>query len=307
MKKKLFTGIVFVGLVLSVLLLVGCADKKPLVEEKATINQAQAAAPTSNKEEFTSVNPDAAFDAALRHAGIAREEAVLYGTPSIDNDDGKAHYEVKFAYNGYEFEYEIALEDGAVLKAEKEAEESVATVTEKATEKDKAPEKTEATIKEENTKNKNNNGYISVETAKQKALDNAGVKANDAVFQKAYYDFDDLVPHYEIKFNANGYEYEYEIKAADGTVIDKDVERERNSVKVTSDKNDYIGAEKAKTVSYKHAKVNAADVKFAKAELDRDDMVVHYDVEFVAGRYEYEYEINAETGKVIAFDKEIKD
>ena len=42
-------------------------------------------------------------------------------------------------------------------------------------------------------------------------------------------------------------------------------------------------------------------------ELDRDDMVVHYDVEFVSGKYEYEYEINAETGKVIAFDKEFND
>ncbi len=43
---------------------------------------------------------------------------------------------------------------------------------------------------------------------------------------KAYYDYDDLVAHYEIKFEANGYEYEYEIKAADGAIIDKDVERE---------------------------------------------------------------------------------
>lgn len=48
-------------------------------------------------------------------------------------------------------------------------------------------------------------------------------------------------------------------------------------------------------------------MKFSKAELDRDDMVVHYDVEFVAGKYEYEYEINAETGKIIAFDKEFND
>ena len=48
-------------------------------------------------------------------------------------------------------------------------------------------------------------------------------------------------------------------------------------------------------------------MKFSKAELDRDDMVVHYDIEFVSGKYEYEYEINAETGKVIAFDKEFND
>ena len=307
MKKRLFTAIVSAGLVLSVALLAGCAGEKPQVEENVTVNQAQASAPEVNKEELTSVNPDAAIDAALRHAGVAREDAVLYGTPSLDNDDGKAHYDIEFAYNGYEYEYEVAVEDGAVLKAEKEAEKAETPVTQKAPEKEKTPEKTEAPVTRENTTKKNNNGYISVEAAKQKALDNAGVKAKDAVFLKAYYDSDDLVPHYEIKFHANGYEYEYEVKAADGAILDKDVEREREPVKTTSASSNYISADKAKSVAYSHANVKAANVKYAKAELDRDDMVVHYDVEFVAGKYEYEYEINAETGKVIAFDKEFND
>lgn len=310
MKKRNLTAIVSVGLVLSVALLAGCADNKPVAQNN-NLEQAQASASASvsKSEEVTSVNPDTAIDKALKHAGVAREEAVLYGTPSLDNDDGKAHYDIEFAYNGYEYDYEIAVEDGAVLKAEKEAEKVSVPVTEKVSEKDNAPAKSESPVTKENTtkSNKNNNGYISVEAAKQKALDNAGVKAKDAVFLKAHYDYDDLVPHYEIKFYANGYEYEYEVKAADGAILDKDVERERNPVKATSDANDYISADKAKTIAYNHAGVKAANVKYAKAELDRDDMVVHYEVEFVAGKYEYEYEINAETGKVIAFDKEFND
>ena len=310
MKKRNLTAIVSVGLVLSVALLAGCADNKPVAQNN-NLEQAQASASASvsKSEEVTSVNPDTAIDKALKHAGVAREEAVLYGTPSLDNDDGKAHYDIEFAYNGYEYDYEIAVEDGAVLKAEKEAEKVSVPVTEKVSEKDNAPAKSESPVTKENTtkSNKNNDGYISVEAAKQKALDNAGVKAKDAVFLKAHYDYDDLVPHYEIKFYANGYEYEYEVKAADGAILDKDVERERNPVKATSDANDYISADKAKTIAYNHAGVKAANVKYAKAELDRDDMVVHYEVEFVAGKYEYEYEINAETGKVIAFDKEFND
>lgn len=310
MKKRNLTAIVSVGLVLSVALLAGCADNKPVAQNN-NLEQAQASASASvsKSEELTSVNPDAAIDKALKHAGVSREDAVLYGTPSLDNDDGKAHYDIEFAYNGYEYDYEIAVEDGAVLKAEKEAEKVSVPVTEKVSEKDNAPAKSEAPVTKENTtkSNKNNNGYISVEAAKQKALDNAGVKAKDAVFLKAHYDYDDLVPHYEIKFHANGYEYEYEVKAADGAILDKDVERERTPVKATSDANDYISADKAKSIAYNHADVKAANVKYAKAELDRDDMVVHYDVEFVSGKYEYEYEINAETGKVIAFDKEFND
>lgn len=298
-------------LALSAALLAGCADNKP-VEKNVSLNNAQASAPEVKSSELVSVNPDGAIDAALAHAGVAREDAVLFGAPSLDSDNGKQHYDVEFGYNGFEYEYEVAVADGAVLKAEKEPERVEAPVKEKESVKEKAPEKSEAPVSKESKNNnnngsKNNNGYISVESAKQKALEDAGVKAEDAVFLKAYYDSDDLVPHYDVKFEANGYEYEYEVKASNGAVLEKDVERERNKPAASAEANDYISADKAKSIAFEHASVKAADVKFSKAELDRDDLVVHYDVEFVSGKYEYEYEINAESGKVIAFDKEFND
>lgn len=297
MKKKIFAVLVSAVLVLSVALFAGCADNKP-VEENATLNQAQASAPTVKNGELVSINPDAAIDIALEHAGVSRENAVMFGTPSLDEENGKSHYDIEFGYNGFEYDYEVAVGNGAVLKAEKEAEKVDVTV------KDKAPEKIEAPVSKEN---KNNNGYISVEAAKQKALDDAGVKAEDAVFLKAYYDSDDLVPHFDIRFESKGYKYEYEIKASDGSVLEKDVDKERNHVNTSSESKEYISADKAKSIAYEHASVKAADIKFSKAELDRDDLIVHYDVEFVSGKYEYEYEINAETGKVIASDKEFND
>lgn len=288
---KKYAVLVSVALVLSVALLAGCAANKP-VEENATLKQAQASAPTVKSGELVSVSPDEAIDIALKHAGVSREDAVMFGAPSLDEEKGRAHYDVEFGYNGFEYDYEVAVADGSVLKAEKEAErvkESLSTKPEVPVSKD------------------NNNGYISVEAAKQKALADAGVKAEDAVFLKAYYDSDDLVPHYDVKFEANGYEYEYEVKASDGAVLEKDVDKERRPVNSAPASDDYISADKAKSLAYEHAGVKEADVKFAKAELDRDDLIVHYDVEFVAGRYEYEYEINAESGKVIASDREFND
>lgn len=294
MKRKLFAVLVSVVLVLSVALVAGCSADKP-VEENATLNQAQASAPTVKSGELVSVSPDDAIDIALKHAGVSRENAVMFGAPSLDEEKGKAHYDVEFGYNGFEYEYEVAVADGSVLKAEKEAERV------KVSEKESVPAKSEPVSKEKN------NGYISVEDAKQKALDDAGIKAEDAVFLKAYYDSDDMVPHYDVKFEANGYEYEYEIKASDGSVLEKDVDKERNPVNGASASNEYISEDKAKSIAYDHAGVKVADVKFSKAELDCDDLIVHYDVEFVAGKYEYEYEINAESGKVIAFDKDFRD
>ena len=294
MKKKVFAVLVSVVLVLSVALIAGCSAGKP-VEENATVNQAQASAPTVKSGELVSVSPDDAIDIALKHAGVSRENAVMFGAPSLDEENGKAHYDVEFGYNGFEYDYEVAVADGSVLKAEKEAERL------------KAPEKESAPAKPEPVSKENNNGYISVEDAKQKALDDAGVKAEDAVFLKAYYDSDDIVPHYDVKFEANGYEYEYEVKASDGSVLEKDVDKEIKPVNTAPVSDEYISEDKAKSIAFDHAGVKAADVKFSKAELDSDDLIVHYDVEFVAGDFEYEYEINAESGKVIASDKEFND
>ncbi len=300
MKKKVFAVLVSVVLVLSVVLLAAYAKNQP-GKENVNLNQAQASAPSVKNSEVLSVSPDEAIGAALKHAGVSRDNAVMFGVPSLDKDNGKVHYDVEFGYNGFEYDYEVAVADGSILKAEKEAERV------KVSEKESVPAKPEVPVSKENKSNNNNNGYISVESAKQKALDDAGVKAEDAVFLKAYYDSDDLVPHYDVKFEANGYEYEYEVKASDGSVLEKDVDKERKPVNSSSASKEYVSAEKAKSIAYDHASVKAADVKFSKAELDRDDLIVHYDVEFVVGNFEYEYEINAESGKVIASDKEYND
>ncbi len=287
MKKKLLAIPVTTALILTVALLVGCTANKPTTTS-AESNPAAAPDPTAQTVEAVSITPDAAIDIALKHASVPREEAVLYGIPKLDNEKGRAHYDIEFAYNGIEYEYEIATNDGTVLKAEKEKEPAPT----------KAPEKT--TRPEKPT----NNGYISVEEAKRIALENAGVKAENTVFLKAYYDADDIVPHFDVKFRTGDYEYEYEIKAADGTVLEKDVDKEKGAPTASATDANYITADEAKKLAYNHAGVAAADVKFAKAKLDRDDMIVHYDVEFVAGKYEYEYEINALTGKIIAYDKD---
>lgn len=311
MKKKLFAVLVSAVLVLSVFLVAVYAKYQP-VKDEVNLNQAQVSEPSGKSSEVASVSPDDAIDAALRHAGVARENAVLFGAPSLDKDDGKVHYDVEFGYNGFEYDYEVAVADGSVLKAEKEAERVEAPVKESVSEKPVVPEKESIPAKPEAPANKesnkeNNKGYIGVEAAKQKALADAGVKAEEAVFVKAYYDADDIVPHYDVKFEANGYEYEYEIKASDGKVIEKDVDREVKPVSNPSKQEEYISADKAKAIAYEHASVKAADVKFSKAEIDRDDLIAHYEVEFVAGNFEYEYEINAESGKVIASDKEFND
>lgn len=51
--------------------------------------------------------------------------------------------------------------------------------------------------------------------------------------------------------------------------------------------------------------MKAADATQVKCELDKDDGV--YEVEFKSGGVEYEYEINAMTGKVVKADRDMDD
>ena len=65
--------------------------------------------------------------------------------------------------------------------------------------------------------------------------------------------------------------------------------------------------EEAKAIALKHAGLTESQVSRLKAEKDRDDGVVKYEVEFEKDRVEYDYEINAETGKILKAEKDYDD
>ena len=64
------------------------------------------------------------------------------------------------------------------------------------------------------------NAPLSLEQAKQAALDYAGVKASEAIFTKAYRDYDDGREVYEIEFYANNTEYDIDVNARTGRITD---------------------------------------------------------------------------------------
>ena len=70
---------------------------------------------------------------------------------------------------------------------------------------------------------------------------------------------------------------------------------------------DYIGDQAAIDTALGHAGFAAANVTELKCELDLDDAVIHYDVEFKNGGLEYDYDINAKTGEIISSHSEADD
>lgn len=66
----------------------------------------------------------------------------------------------------------------------------------------------------------------------------------------------------------------------------------------------YIGRQAAIRTALAHAKFNEADVRWLKCELDREDGVMVYEIEFKKDGFEYDYDIDAKSGTVIKAKKE---
>lgn len=64
-----------------------------------------------------------------------------------------------------------------------------------------------------------------------------------------------------------------------------------------------ITAKQARDAALKHAGLDEAQVSNVDVDLDRDNGKLIYEVDFNSGNTEYDYDIDAETGKVISADK----
>ncbi len=184
---------------------------------------------------------------------------------------------------------------------------------------------------------------ISVDEAKQIALAHANLAQKDVTFVKIKLDNEDNRIVYKIEFVISNIEYDYEIDAVSGEIIssDSDVEDDNKKIQtetsqqqngadhsnkdkakgsqehstaqtqdpqtqaVTQPALSKISVERAKQIAVSHAGVSGAS--FTKVELDTDDGIAVYDIEFKVGNTEYDYEINAASGAIISSSLEIDD
>ena len=158
--------------------------------------------------------------------------------------------------------------------------------------------------------------YISVDRAKQIALNNAGVKESNAVFLRANLDWDDGRMQYEVEFYSGSTEYDYDIDAVTGAIISSDRDMEDfqiwngntggnrptnvssgNSGSSTS--GNYISAERAQQIAL--AECPSGSTVY-KCQFDWDDGRAQYEVEIRNGWTEYDFEIDAATGTILSRD-----
>ena len=145
-------------------------------------------------------------------------------------------------------------------------------------------------------------GALSLEDAKAAALAHAGLTASQATFTKQELDWDDGQQIYELEFyTAAGAEYEYEISAANGTVLKSESNLGYSTPGGTVT---YITQDRAQEIAL--GRVSGATANcITKCEWCRDDGHHCYEVELVYDCIEYEFEIDGSTGAVLSAESEV--
>ncbi len=65
--------------------------------------------------------------------------------------------------------------------------------------------------------------------------------------------------------------------------------------------------DQAFAIALEHAGLTEEQLDFSNVHLDRDDGRWVYEIEFREGRIEYEYAVNASSGKIVDYDKDWDD
>ena len=151
--------------------------------------------------------------------------------------------------------------------------------------------------------------YITAEAAKNAALSHAGISESDVAQLEIEFDSEDGLMVYEVEFYAGGSEYDYDIDARTGEVVKSS--REGGGSAGTSggtasgSSGSYIGEAAATAAALQHAGVRQADTTYLRCWVEHDDGRAEcYEVEFLAGSTEYQYEIDLYTGAVLKSERE---
>ena len=157
---------------------------------------------------------------------LERESDTTRLRVSSEIDDGRKVYEVRFDVEGTEYDYEISGRDGQILSADTERISTVDTTDRAGTTDTAGTADTAGTTDKEKSGNSQNNAQalgISIEEAEKIALERVpGASENDIRIQS---DYDDGKYKYEGDFIYDGKEYEFDIDASTGTILEWSEER----------------------------------------------------------------------------------
>ena len=273
MKRKLFPALAAV-LILA-LALAGCA-------------------PQTAQAEYIGI--DAAKTIALEAAGVS-ESAAVFSTAGLDRQNGTDYYAVDFTANGRTYAYDIDAITGVIIdSSEDQSQPAQAT--------DGGASADGANSSGTSSQSTDGSTAITEDQAREIALADAGLTAEEVTFLKTKLDRDDGRLVYDVEFYTADYtEYDYEIDAADGTVLSSDFDAEGYTA--PADSATAITADQAKEIAL--AEVPGATVDdIYEFELDRDDGRLEYEGAIWYDGTEYEFTIDGYSGAIRSWEADLR-
>ena len=183
------------------------AAAQPSEAETAAAN-ATVAPTAENRSNNNYIGLERAKAIALGDAGLSAA-SVTFTEAKPDFDDGVPNYDLDFYTATHEYDYEINALTSAIMDKSVEVNEHAVRETKPAATAAPTAVATEAA-----------RGFIGVDRAKSIALGHAGVSASSVSFSKAKLDDDDGRAVYEIEFYVGNTEYDYEIDAHSGAILE---------------------------------------------------------------------------------------
>ena len=252
---------------------------------------------------------DQARALALADAGVSEGEAEIV-REALAEDNGLWVYEFRFHTADTRYEYKLNANTGDVRTKVKEvlvpAVPQVSAPAESAPPAPSDPPAQSAPPAPSAPLHSPSPAGVGVEGAKAAALADAGVSAAQAVFTQVEQDYENGTLVYELEFHTATHEYEYEILASTGGVYSRSAEAFQTTGAGTgSGGSAYIGMDRAKAAALEHAGLTAGQAAFTHASMDRDHGKMVYELEFRQGRTEYEYKIDAATGRILEHEMDV--
>ena len=146
--------------------------------------------------------------------------------------------------------------------------------------------------------------YIGRDAAKAAAVKHAGLTEEQVEYASVLLEFEDGTMVYEVEFCVDGWEYDYEINAKDGTVLNSEKEYTGQEQLPIQPPDGDIGEQLAVETALRHAGLTLERVNLVNCQRDEDDGVQYYEVTFRYGAWEYAYEISAYSPIVLDWEKE---
>ena len=156
------------------------------------------------------IGEESARAAALQHAGLGEAE-VTFIKSRLDYEGRRIVYEIEFYSGSTEYDYEVDAYTGDILEFDYDAEGHI-------TESDKTVPGASLS---------GGASYITPEEAKQVSLDRVGLTEEQVTYREVSFDFEDGAAVYQIEFVSDGKEYELEISAVSGEILEYSVESYR--------------------------------------------------------------------------------